>query len=49
MISWRNEISRRITCATRCPGAGVAEFLLDTEVASRLMHADRRAVTGLRR
>jgi tRNA(fMet)-specific endonuclease VapC len=27
----------------------VAEFLLDTEVASRLMRAERRAVTSLRR
>jgi len=27
----------------------VAEFLLDTEAASRLMRAERRAVTGLRR
>ena len=27
----------------------MAEFLLDTEVASRLMRADRKAVTGLRR
>jgi tRNA(fMet)-specific endonuclease VapC len=27
----------------------VAEFLLDTEAASRLMQAERRAVTGLRR
>ena len=36
-------------CATRCHGAGVAEFLLDTEVASRLMRAERKALTGLRR
>jgi tRNA(fMet)-specific endonuclease VapC len=27
----------------------VAEFLLDTEAASRLMRGERRAVTGLRR
>ena len=27
----------------------MAEFLLDTEAASRLMRAERRAVTGLRR
>jgi len=27
----------------------VAEFLLDTEVASRLMRAERRAVPSLRR
>ena len=27
----------------------VAEFLLDTEVASRLMRAERKALTGLRR
>jgi tRNA(fMet)-specific endonuclease VapC len=27
----------------------VAEFLIDTEAASRLMRAERRAVTGLRR
>jgi len=27
----------------------VAEFLLDTEAASRVMRAERRAVTGLRR
>ena len=27
----------------------MAEFLLDTEVASRLMRAERRAVTSLRR
>jgi tRNA(fMet)-specific endonuclease VapC len=27
----------------------VAEFLLDTEVASRLMRAERKAVSGLRR
>ena len=38
-----------MTCATRCHGAGVAEFLLDTEVASRLMRAERKALTGLRR
>jgi tRNA(fMet)-specific endonuclease VapC len=38
-----------MTCETRCHGAGVAEFLLDTEVASRLMRGERRAVTGLRR
>ena len=31
-------------CATRCHGAGVAESLLDTEVASRLMRAERRAL-----
>ena len=30
-------------------GADVAEFLLDTEAASRLMRAERRAVSGLRR
>jgi hypothetical protein len=34
---------------TRCHGVGVAEFLLDTEIASRLMRAERRALTGLRR
>jgi tRNA(fMet)-specific endonuclease VapC len=38
-----------MTCVTRCHGATVAEFLLDTEIASRLMRAERRAVTGLRR
>jgi hypothetical protein len=27
----------------------MAEFLLDTEIASRLMRAERRAVTSLRR
>jgi len=34
---------------TRCRGAEVAEFLLDTEAASRLMRAERQAITGLRR
>jgi tRNA(fMet)-specific endonuclease VapC len=34
---------------TFCRGANVAEFLLDTEAASRLMRAERRAVSGLRR
>jgi predicted nucleic acid-binding protein len=29
--------------------AGVPEFLLDTEVASRLMRGEQRAVTSLRR
>jgi hypothetical protein len=29
VISWKTEISRRMTCVTRCHGAGVAEFLLD--------------------
>lgn len=33
----------------RFRGADVTEFLLDTEAASRLMRAERRAVTGLRR
>src|SRR4029079_18525997 len=42
-------ISRRTTCATLCRGIGVGEFLLDTEVASRLMRAERKAVTNLRR
>jgi len=31
VISWKNEINRRMTCVTRCRGAGVAEFLLDNE------------------
>jgi hypothetical protein len=38
-----------MTCVTRCHGAGVAEFLLDTEIASRLMRAERTTLTGLRR
>src|SRR5689334_9182993 len=42
-------ISRRTTCANLCRDAGVGEFLLDTDVASRLMRAERRAVTNLRR
>ena len=42
-------ISRRTTCATCCRSAGVAEFLLDTEAASRLMRAERGAITSLRR
>jgi tRNA(fMet)-specific endonuclease VapC len=38
-----------MSCATRCRGADVTEFLLDTEAASRLMRAERRAVASLRR
>jgi tRNA(fMet)-specific endonuclease VapC len=34
---------------TRSTGAEVAEFLLDTEAASRLMRAQRQAVARLRR
>ena len=34
---------------TRSTGAEVAEFLLDTEAASRLMRAQRQAVAGLSR
>ena len=32
-----------------CRDAGVADFLLDTEVASRLLRADRNAANNLRR
>src|SRR3974377_1806124 len=46
---WASAIRRRTTGATCCRGAGLAEFLLDTEASSRLMRGERRAVTGLRR
>jgi tRNA(fMet)-specific endonuclease VapC len=48
--SWKSVISPKTTCAIGCrrPGASVAEFLLDTDAASRLMRAERSAITNMR-
>jgi hypothetical protein len=48
--SWKSVISPRTTCAIGCRrrGASVAEFLLDTDAASRLMRAERSAITNVR-